>query len=136
MVLNEYFQKYGGRDAILDLNNVDLKTGKKRKMEQSPPSYPQRRERKMVVSQEPQVHYDRRAARFPPGSWENLVTKIDCIQEVPDPRTGEIKRNAYIHWNDGLQPQHTRHPLHVLHQKCPQKVCQVCSKYEIPLTSL
>lgn len=129
-VVNKYFQKHGGRAALLALSNLDLKAGKKRKMEQSSPSYSQKNGRKRVDSEEHQVHYDRKAARFPPGSWENSVANIDYIEEVTDSKTGESKRSAYIHWNDGKEPQHTRHPLHVLNQKCPQKVCQVFSMHE------
>jgi chromobox protein 1 len=50
------------------------------------------------------------------------VSNIDHIQEVLDPKTGGVKRMAFIHWNDGDDPLHTRHDLMTLYKKCPQKM--------------
>lgn len=65
---------------------------------------------------------DRRNGIYPPGSWEELVSNIDHIEETLDPKTGGLKRVAYIHWCDGDDPVHTRHDLTTLYKKCPQKM--------------
>ena len=124
MVLKEYFDKHGGRAAIFASKNVDSNANKKRKLEESPQPYTQKNgtKRKPIDWDDLDVHFDRKAARYPTGSWEDSVSKVDYIEEKVDPKTGELKRYAFIHWNDGKDPQHTYHPLHVLYLKCPQKV--------------
>ena len=52
-------------------------------------------------------------------SWENKINSVETIEEAEDPKTGERVRQAYVTWNNG---QRTRHPLHMLHEKAPQKV--------------
>lgn len=55
----------------------------------------------------------------PRGTWEDDVNNVDAVEEQADATTGEKIRQAFIMWNDGRK---TMHPLHVINQKCPQKV--------------
>lgn len=57
----------------------------------------------------------------PHGSWEHDVSFIDTVEEKPDPKTGEKKRFAYLHWNNGRK---TQHPLKHVYSKCPQKMLE------------
>lgn len=46
--------------------------------------------------------------------------QIDTVEEPTNPKTGKKERVGYVIWNDGKK---TQHPLRVINQKCPQKVC-------------
>ena len=56
----------------------------------------------------------------PAGSWEDHVMSIDTVEEIPDYKTGEKVLYGYVVWNNGRKSQH---PLRVINNKCPQKVC-------------
>jgi len=58
----------------------------------------------------------------PKGSWEEDIEKVDTVEEQPNPKTNEKERYAYIVWISGRK---TQHPLKIVNQKCPQKVCGV-----------
>jgi chromobox protein 1 len=57
----------------------------------------------------------------PQGSWENDVDYVETVEQVPDPKTGEEKRYAYLVWNNDKKTQHL---LSSVYQKCPQKMLQ------------
>lgn len=53
--------------------------------------------------------------KAPPGSWEDHVVGVHTIER--DVESGELY--AFIEWDNGHK---SRHPNHVLHLKCPQKL--------------
>lgn len=59
----------------------------------------------------------------PTGSWEREVNVIESIEEHVDEKTGEMKRWAYVIWNNGKQ---TKHELRTMNGKAPQKVSHSC----------
>lgn len=58
----------------------------------------------------------------PKGSWEAEITSVENVEELEEPKTGALERYAFVRWNNGRL---TKHPLRVMRQKAPQKVCHV-----------
>ena len=119
-MLDEYFRSIGGKPEFDGKNGAGTK---KRKISQgpadaSPASKGKGRKRGRTDDDTPKS--TKKTWEPPKGSWENDVTNVDAVEEHPDPDTGEKQRFAYIMWNDGRK---TYHPLSVINQKCPQKVC-------------
>ena len=61
---------------------------------------------------------------------------IDTVEEIPDYKTGERVLYGYVVWNNGRKSQH---PLRVINNKCPQKVCcfaKISNPFGMELTIL
>jgi chromobox protein 1 len=55
----------------------------------------------------------------PTGLWEEDVVSVESVEQVPDPKTGELVLMGYVVWKDDRK---TQHGLQQLYKKCPQKV--------------
>ena len=123
-VLNEYFNKIGGRPEPKGQKRKGRPSTAGVKSESGTPSSSTKRAKadkpeKKVVEWSP-----------PPGSWEHDVDHIDTVEQTKDPKTGQLEKFAYLVWTN---KQKTQHPLKHVYQKCPQKVRQnMFSGYHSP----
>lgn len=112
-VMNEYFAKIGGRPEP---------KGQKRKGRPSISGTKSASGTPTASSKRPKsekAHRVEKAWSPPPGSWEHDVSYVDTVEEMRDPKTGELGKFVYLVW---LNQQKTQHPLKHVYQKCPQKV--------------
>ncbi|EOA88284.1 hypothetical protein ACJQWK_01952 [Exserohilum turcicum] len=114
-VMNEYFAKIGGRPEP---------KGQKRKGRPSISGTKSASGTPTASSKRPKsekAHRVEKAWSPPPGSWEHDVSYVDTVEEMRDPKTGELGKFVYLVW---LNQQKTQHPLKHVYQKCPQKMLQ------------
>lgn len=124
--LEEYFKKIGGRPVFQP-------KGKKRKQSvgtsanNTPNEKPGGRGRKKTKSS-PELEAEAKGTPdpvkdkkdwIPKGSWEQYVTRVDTVEQKPNPKTGEQQRWAFLEWGNGKK---TKHPLEQCNLKCPQKM--------------
>lgn len=120
--MQEYIDKNGGRKALLSGKAV---SGRKRKAEDSPQvkvTQHGKKGKQDAPSRKSNIDAARANDKYPSGSWEDYIAGIDYIEETVDARTGQLVRNAYVHWSDGKHPVHTKHSLATMYKKCPQKM--------------
>ncbi|EMD88699.1 hypothetical protein COCC4DRAFT_60637 [Bipolaris maydis ATCC 48331] len=114
-VLNEYFSSIGGRPEPKGQKRKgrpsvsDAKAGS-----ETPTTSSKRAKPAKALKVE-------KAWSPPPGSWEHDVSYVDTVEEMRDPKTGDLARFVYLVWNN---QQKTQHPLKHVYQKCPQKMLQ------------
>jgi hypothetical protein len=113
-VLKEYFAKIGGRPEPKGQKRKGRPSVSGAKSESEAPTTSSKRAK---PEKTPKVE---KAWSPPPGSWEHEVSYVDTVEEMRDPKTGELGKFVYLVWNN---QQKTQHPLKHVYQKCPQKVC-------------
>lgn len=106
--MDEYFDKIGGRPEPKDTK------GQKRKAR--PSAVTSEAGTPASLAKRPKQE---RQWSPPPGSWENDVSHIDTVEQSEDPKDGQLKKHAYLVWNNQRK---TQHPLAHVYMKCPQKV--------------
>jgi chromobox protein 1 len=117
-VLNEYFQKIGGRPEPKGQKRKGRPSAAGTKSESGIPASSTKR---VKADTEEKKMKEKREAQWspPPGSWEHDVSYIDTVEQTKNPKTGEPEKFAYLVWMNGRK---TQHPLKHVYQKCPQKV--------------
>ena len=113
-VLNEYFQKIGGRPEPKGQKRKGRPSVSGAKTGSETPSTSTKR-----AKQDKAPKVEKPSWSPPPGSWEHDVSYVDTVEEMRDPKTGKLGRFVYLVWNN---QQKTQHPLKHVYQKCPQKV--------------
>ncbi|KAI0394877.1 hypothetical protein F5Y17DRAFT_425886 [Xylariaceae sp. FL0594] len=121
VVLDEYLQSVGGREAILQEAETALKTKKRGRPSTGTPSNGTKRRRNDSHPASPTPPTGTRAWKPPPGSWEDHVESIDACH---DENTGKLI--VYLTWKDG---QKTQHDTKVIYQRCPQKMLQFYERH-------
>ncbi|XWW98165.1 hypothetical protein V2A60_006162 [Cordyceps javanica] len=134
-VLEEYFDKIGGRDSIFQ-QTAAAASGKKRGRKPSMPGVgggvgggasadptPTKRSRKSngthpAASTPPASN---KPWSPPAGSWEDAIESIDACH---DEGLGELM--VYLGWKNGKK---TRHKTSVIYAKCPQKMLQFYERH-------
>ncbi|EUC30859.1 hypothetical protein COCVIDRAFT_28119 [Bipolaris victoriae FI3] len=114
-VLNEYFSSIGGRPEP---------KGQKRKGRPSVSGVKAGSETPTTSSKRAKPEKALKVEKAwspPPGSWEHDVSYVDTVEEMRDPKTGDLAKFVYLVWNN---QQKTQHPLKHVYQKCPQKMLQ------------
>lgn len=114
-ILEEYFEKVGGRLKIFEQTSAAAKGKKRMRPSQSSSTGSSKRPRKNGV-------HPAKAARSatakkwspPAGSWEDEIDKIDAFEDE-----GDGKLIVFLLWKNG---QKTKHRTAVVYKKCPQKV--------------
>lgn len=116
VVLDEYFDRIGGRDAIFTQTEKASK-GKKRgrgasnagststKRSKNNGSHPAESAPPATIQ---------KAWAPPAGSWEDDIDTIDACEDE-----GSGKLVVYLIWKNGKK---TKHETPVIYKKCPQKV--------------
>ncbi|OAA78958.1 chromo domain-containing protein [Akanthomyces lecanii RCEF 1005] len=123
-VLEEYFNRIGGRDAIFK-QTATAAAGKKRGRKPSSANpTPVKRSRKSNgahpgASTPPAS--SSKAWSPPAGSWEDDIESIDACQ---DEGVGQLM--VYLVWKNGKK---TRHQTSVIYKKCPQKMLQFYERH-------
>ncbi len=116
-VLEEYFNRIGGRDAIFK-QTATAAAGKKRGRKPSsanPTSVKRSRKSNGAHPGASTPPASSSKAWSPPaGSWEDDIESIDACQ---DEGVGQLM--VYLVWKNGKK---TRHQTSVIYKKCPQKV--------------
>lgn len=111
-VLNEYFEKIGGRP--------EPTKGKGQKRKSRPSEVKSAAATPVPATKTKRVKQEKTWSP-PPGSWEHDVSHCDTVEERFDAQTGKPARYAYLVWNNRKK---TQHPLSHTYQKCPQKMLQ------------
>ncbi|KAM3513753.1 hypothetical protein MY11210_002566 [Beauveria gryllotalpidicola] len=129
-VLEEYFNKIGGRDSIFQ-QTATAASGKKRGRKALGPGgsgsadpTPVKRSRKSNGAGHPGATSPPASSKPwspPAGSWEDDIDTIDACQ---DEGTGQLM--VYLVWKNGKK---TRHTTSVIYAKCPQKMLQFYERH-------
>lgn len=110
-ILKEYWEEIGGRPA--PKSGGTKRKGRKSGVADSEAGTPAASTKRAKKEEEWSP---------PPGSWENEVDYVETVAETISPTTGEKQRVGYLVWQ-GTHGK-TQHPLHIIYQKCPQKMLQ------------
>ena len=122
----EYFEKLGGRDAVMGaletLKPVAKKRGRKPAAEKSTADKTtngSKRQKKDNGSPHPAMESPPPVEWTPPeGNWEDHIKSIDTIYR--EHNTDRLM--AAVTWNAAHQNHKISHTLQVLYRRCPQKV--------------
>ncbi|KAH8719891.1 Chromo domain-containing protein 2 [Beauveria bassiana] len=126
-VLEEYFNKIGGRDSIFQQTATAAsgkKRGRKAGVSGSADPTPVKRSRKSNGAGHPGATSPPASSKPwspPAGSWEDDIDAIDACQ---DEGTGQLM--VYLVWKNGKK---TRHTTSVIYAKCPQKMLQFYERH-------
>ncbi|ORY62608.1 chromo domain-like protein [Pseudomassariella vexata] len=124
VVLDEYLEKVGGRDAILKESKAAV-TGKKRARPASnTPNNGTKRTKRTgshPASTTPPASVSEKKWKAPAGSWEDEVESIDACH---DEQSGKLV--VYLTWKNG---QKTQHDTKVVYTRCPQKMLQFYERH-------
>lgn len=124
-LLQEYYEKVGGREFVMSGKKKPGKRGRQPKS--STPQENESKRRKAVDISEPGTpqsvkdipradtrEYPEQAPFVPPASsWEEEVQSIDAVENV------EGDYRVYLKWNNGKM---SVHPREMCNKRCPQKV--------------
>jgi len=119
-ILQEYFNKIGGREAIFE--ETEKARGKKRGRSAGASNAASKRSRKNgshPASSTPPA--SAKPWSPPSGSWEDDVEHIDACEEQ---KNGKLL--IFLNWKNGKK---TRHETSVIYKKCPQKMLQFYEKH-------
>lgn len=114
-ILEEYFNKIGGREAIFEETEKAARGKKRRRQSAGAQNAGTKRSRKK--GSHPDSATPPAAAKKwspPSGSWEDDIDVIDACEEES---SGKLV--IYLNWKNG---QKTKHDTSVIYKKCPQKV--------------
>ncbi|KFA53717.1 hypothetical protein S40293_09647 [Stachybotrys chartarum IBT 40293] len=108
-ILNEYYDKIGGRDKLFEGSNGVAKTTKRRLTTDGTLAVMSKRLKETEVAARKQW--------IPPsGSWEDEVETINACEQ-----DNNGKLVVFLIWKNG---QKTKHGTQVIYKKCPQKMLQ------------
>jgi chromobox protein 1 len=114
-ILNAYFQKHGGRDAIFEETEKATKTKKRGRASNGTPATKKRSRRNGTHPADKTPPATSKEWSPPAGSWEDEIETIDACEDE-----GIGKLVVYLIWKNG---QKTKHDTQTIYKKCPQKVC-------------
>lgn len=114
-ILEAYFEKIGGRDAVVEQSEKAAKGKKRGRPASSTPTTTGKRPRKNGAHPADSTPSATAKKWTPPaGSWEDQIDSIDACEDE-----GSGKLVVYLVWKGGHK---TKHDTHVIYKKCPQKV--------------
>lgn len=114
-ILEKYFKKIGGRQAIIDQSEQAAKGKKRGRPASSTPSTTGKRPKKNgahPANSTPSATVKKWSP--PAGSWEDDIEAIDACEDE-----GSGKLVVFLIWKGGHK---TKHDTSVIYKKCPQKV--------------
>lgn len=122
-VLDEYLEKVGGRQAVIDETARAAQT-KKRGRQSSGANAGEAKRRRKSENHPRSTTPPATAKKWgpPSGSWEDEIEDIDACEEES---SGKLM--VYLNWKNG---QKTKHETAVVYKKCPQKVSRRCRHHE------
>lgn len=118
-ILDAYFDKIGGREAIMEQSEKAAKGKKRGRPASGTPTAAGKRSRKNgthPANAAPSATVKKWAP--PAGSWEDDIESIDACED--DESSGKLV--VYLVWKGGYK---TKHDTNVIYKKCPQKVSLV-----------
>jgi len=126
-LLAEYHKKIGGKPMISDASS----TSKKRKQSNTlTVNQARKRGANKDDADTPTTKRKIKGAapawEPPTGLWEEDVVSVESVEQVPDPKTGELVLMGYVVWKDDRK---TQHGLQHLYKKCPQKMLQYYERH-------
>lgn len=115
MVLDEYFEQIGGREAIFTQTEKAARGKKRGRGASNAASTSTKRSKKNGSHPAESAPPATAKAWAPPaGSWEDDIDTIDACEDE-----GSGKLVVYLIWKNGKK---TKHETPVIYKKCPQKV--------------
>ncbi|RGP70682.1 putative chromatin-associated swi6 [Fusarium longipes] len=124
-ILDQYFEKLGGREKIFEETETAAKTKKRRRATNGTPSTAastttkrSRREKHPADTTPPTTS---KPWSPPAGSWEDEIESIELEQ---DDVMGKII--VYLRWKNGKK---TKHDTEVIYRKCPQKMLRFYERH-------
>jgi chromobox protein 1 len=125
-ILNEYYDRIGGRDKIFEASKSVAKIKKRRRTtDGTSTAVAKRVQQTQAQVADGTLLAAREQWRPPSGSWEDEVETIGACEEI-----SSGKLIVYLIWKNG---QKTKHDTQVIYKKCPQKVVHL---FSIPFTSV
>ncbi|KAH6984014.1 hypothetical protein EDB80DRAFT_756854 [Ilyonectria destructans] len=118
-ILNEYFNKIGGRHKIFKESNKAAQTRKRRRATNSATNTTAKR----LQGNEAHLADKTSPATVknwspPSGSWEDEIETIDACEDGSNE-----KLVVFLIWKNG---EKTKHDTQTIYKKCPQKVVHPC----------
>ena len=115
-ILQEYFDRIGGREAIFEETGKAQKGKKRNRQSGANQNSGTKRSKKNESHPENTTPPASKKKWSPPsGSWEDEIEFIDACEDE-----GSGKLVVYLNWKNG---QKTKHDTTIIYKKCPQKVC-------------
>jgi chromobox protein 1 len=115
-VLEEYYEKIGGREKVFESTKKALQTKKRARQSNGAASGAKRAKvnGNHPLDSEPPASARAAAWKPPAGSWDDHIEMLDAMED-------EAKETlvVYLTWKNG---QKTQHPLPVIYKRAPQKV--------------
>ncbi|KAH8657253.1 chromo domain-like protein [Ilyonectria robusta] len=116
-ILNEYFNKIGGRHKIFKVSDKAAQTRKRRRGTNSTTNTTAKR----LQGNEAHLADKTSSATVknwspPSGSWEDEIETIDACEDG-----GNGKLVVFLIWKNG---EKTKHDTQTIYKKCPQKMLQ------------
>ncbi|KAK7967074.1 uncharacterized protein PG986_001351 [Apiospora aurea] len=129
LILREYLESVGGRQAILDETETaaSQKSAKKRGRPAgssaggTPASGKRTKRGSHPASQTPPASVSGKEWKPPAGSWEDEVRFVDACH---DENTGKLL--VYLTWKNGHK---TQHDLKVVYSRCPQQMLKFYERH-------
>jgi chromobox protein 1 len=121
-ILQEYFDRIGGREAIFEETGKAQKGKKRNRQSGANQNSGTKRSKKNESHPENTTPPASKKKWSPPsGSWEDEIEFIDACEDE-----GSGKLVVYLNWKNG---QKTKHDTTIIYKKCPQKMLQFYEKH-------
>ncbi|KAF4470994.1 chromatin-associated swi6 [Fusarium albosuccineum] len=123
-ILEEYFERHGGREKIFEETDKASKTKKRRRTTNGTPSTMSTTKRSRRTNAHPASTTPPATSKKwspPAGSWEDEIDTIDACEDE-----GSGKLIVYLIWKNG---QKTKHDTQIIYKKCPQKMLQFYERH-------
>lgn len=125
-ILEEYYKKFGGREAILEETEKAAKSKKRRRSTNGTPNTStntstKRSRQNGAHPKDSTPPVSTKKWSPPAGSWEDEIDTIDACEDE-----GSGKLVVYLIWKNG---QKTKHDTQVIYKKCPQKMLQFYERH-------
>ncbi|KAF4998083.1 hypothetical protein FDECE_11891 [Fusarium decemcellulare] len=123
-ILEEYFERHGGREKIFEETDKASKTKKRRRTTNGTPSTTSTTKRSRRTNAHPASTTPPATSKKwspPAGSWEDEIDTIDACEDE-----GSGKLIVYLIWKNG---QKTKHDTQIIYKKCPQKMLQFYERH-------
>lgn len=120
-MLDEYFEKIGGRDNIFEQTKNAIQKKKRGRLSAGTNgAAPAKRPRTSIPHPRDSTPPETNRWNPPIGSWEEEVKSVCDVNF--DEKTRKLI--IYLEWHRGTK---TKHPSEVVYKKCPQKVGGKCA---------
>ncbi|WZH48845.1 Putative chromatin-associated swi6 [Fusarium acuminatum] len=124
-ILDQYLEKFGGREQLFEQTETAAKTKKRRRATNgtsSATSTTTKRSRRTEAHPADSTPPTTAKKWSPPaGSWEDEIETIDACEDE-----GSGKLIVYLIWKNGHK---TKHDVQIIYKKCPQRMLRFYERH-------